>query len=145
MPSRILWSLLLSIGILVSTSLSLFGQNTYGSIAGAVTDTSGASITDATVTLTNLGTQEKRTQSSGADGLYTFLNLFPGQYRVDVEKQGFKHFTQTAITVDVQQSTRVDAALQVGEVSQVVEVTSATPLLQAETSSPGTVVDQREA
>src|SRR5580704_5939400 len=145
MPSRILWSLLLSIGILVSTSLALFGQNTYGSIAGSVTDTSGATVTDANVTLTNLGTQEKRTQSSGSDGLFNFVNLFPGQYRIDVEKQGFKHFAQTAITVDVQQSTRVDAALQIGEVSQVVEVTSATPLLQAETSSLGTVVDEREA
>jgi hypothetical protein len=145
MPSRILWSLLLSIGILASTSLSLFGQNTYGSIAGAVTDTSGATVTDANVTLTNLGTQEKRTQSSGADGLFTFVNLFPGQYRIDVEKQGFKHFVRADVTVDVQQSTRVDAALQVGEVSQVVEVTSATPLLQTESSSLGTVVDQREA
>jgi hypothetical protein len=145
MPRRIFWSLLVTLGMIVSASVSLYSQSTYGSIAGSVTDTSGASITDATVTLTNLGTQEKRTQSSGADGLYTFVNLFPGQYRVDVEKQGFKHFTQTAITVDVQQSTRVDAALQVGEVSQVVEVTSATPLLQAETSSLGTVVDQREA
>jgi carboxypeptidase family protein len=145
MPSRMLWSLLLSIGILVSTPLSLFGQNTYGSIAGAVTDTSGASVTDAKITLTNLGTQEKRTQSSGADGLFTFVNLFPGQYRIDVEKQGFKHFVRADVTVDVQQSTRVDAALQVGEVSQVVEVTSATPLLQTESSSLGTVVDQREA
>ena len=145
MPSRILWSLLLSIGILVSTSLSLFGQNTYGSIAGAVTDTSGATVTDANVTLTNLGTQEKRTQSSGSDGLFTFVNLFPGQYRIDVEKQGFKHFVRADVAVDVQQSTRVDAALQVGEVSQVVEVTSATPLLQTESSSLGTVVDQREA
>src|SRR5580700_3334694 len=144
MPSRILWSLLLSIGILVSTSLSLFGQTTYGSIAGAVTDTSGATVTDANVSLTNLGTQEKRTQSSGSDGLFTFVNLFPGQYRIDVEKQGFKHFVRTDVTVDVQQSTRVDAALQVGEVSQVVEVTSATPL-QTESSSLGTVVDQREA
>ena len=145
MPSRILWSLVVSIGILVSTSTSLYGQSTYGSIAGTVTDTSGASITDANVNLTNLGTSEKRTQSSGSDGLFTFVNLFPGQYRIDVEKQGFKHFVRTSITVDVQQSTRVDAALQVGEVSQVVEVTSETPLLQAETSSLGTVVDQREA
>ena len=145
MPSRILWSLLLSIGLLISTSNSLYGQSTYGSITGAVTDTSGASVTDANVTLTNLGTSEKRTQSSGADGLFTFVNLFPGQYRIDVEKQGFKHFVRTDVTVDVQQSTRVDAALQVGEVSQVVEVTSQTPLLQSETSSLGTVVDQRQA
>jgi hypothetical protein len=145
MPRRIIWSLLVTLGMIVSASVSLYSQSTYGSVAGTVTDSSGAAIADAAVTLTNLGTQEKRTQSSGADGLFTFVNLFPGQYRVDVEKQGFKHFAQTAITVDVQQNTRVDAALQVGEVSQVVEVTSATPLLQAETSSLGTVVDQREA
>jgi len=145
MPSRKLFTLLISISLLLSASLSLYGQSTYGSIAGAVTDTSGAAITDANVTLTNLGTSEKRTQSSGSDGLFTFVNLFPGQYRIDVEKQGFKHFTRTSIAVDVQQSTRVDAAMQVGEVSQVVEVTSETPLLQAETSSLGTVVDQREA
>ncbi len=145
MPSRMLRSLLVSLALLVSASLSLYGQSTYGSIAGSVTDTSGAAVTDANVTLTNLGTAEKRTQSSGADGLFTFVNLFPGQYRIDVEKQGFKHFIRTPVTVDVQQSTHIDAALQVGEVSQVVEVTSETPLLQSETSSLGTVVDQREA
>jgi hypothetical protein len=131
--------------LLVSASVSLYSQSTYGSISGSVTDASGAAITDANVTLTNLGTSEKRTQSSGADGLFTFVNLFPGQYRIDVEKQGFKHYVRNPVTVDVQQNTHIDAALQVGEVSQVVEVTSETPLLQAETSSLGTVVDQREA
>ena len=145
MPSRKLFALLLSIALLFSASVTLYGQTTYGSVAGSVSDTSGASITDAKVTLTNLGTQEKRTQSSGADGLFNFVNLFPGQYRVDVEKQGFKHFVRGDVAVDVAQNTRVDAALQVGEVSQVVEVTSQTPLLQTESSSLGTVVDQREA
>jgi len=145
MPSRKLFALLLSIALLFSASVALYGQTTYGSVAGSVADTSGASITDAKVTLTNLGTQEKRTQSSGADGLFNFVNLFPGQYRVDVEKQGFKHFVRGDVAVDVAQNTRVDAALQVGEVSQVVEVTSQTPLLQTESSSLGTVVDQREA
>jgi hypothetical protein len=146
MNSRRLWTVVLSLSFLLSgAGFSAYAQSTYGSIAGSVTDASGAAVTDATVTLTNVGTAEKRAQSSGSDGLFTFVNLFPGQYRIDVEKQGFKHFTQTSIAVDVQQSTRVDAALQVGEVSQVVEVTSETPLLQSETSSLGTVVDQREA
>ncbi|MGB7602299.1 MAG: TonB-dependent receptor [Candidatus Sulfotelmatobacter sp.] len=145
MPSRILRSLLVSVALLVSFSLSLYGQSTYGSIAGVVTDNTGATITDASVTLTNLGTGEKRTQSSGADGLFTFVNLFPGQYRVDVEKQGFKHFVRNDVTVQVQQDTHIAAALQVGEVSQVVEVTSQTPLLQTESSSLGQVVEQRKA
>jgi len=139
------WSLLVTLGLIVSASVSLYSQSTYGSVAGAVADTSGAAITDATVTLTNLGTAEKRTQQSGADGLFTFVNLFPGQYRIDVEKQGFKHFVRNPVTVQVQLDTHIDAAMQVGEVSQVVEVTSETPLLQAETSSLGQVVDQRKA
>jgi Carboxypeptidase regulatory-like domain len=95
--------------------------------------------------LTNLGTAEKRTQQSGADGLFTFANLFPGQYRIDAEKQGFKHFTQTPVVVEVQPSAHISAVLQVGEVSQVIEVTSATPLLQTESASLGQVVDQRKA
>jgi hypothetical protein len=125
--------------------LAARAQSTYGAIVGSVTDSSGAAITDANVTLTNVGTSEKRSQSSGSDGLFTFVNLFPGQYRIDVEKPGFKHFVRTGLTVEVQQSTHIDAALQVGEVSQVVEVTAETPLLQSETSSLGTVVDTREA
>ena len=145
MPRRILWTLLVSIGMLVSTSYSLYAQSTFGSVVGSVTDASGAAVTDANVTLTNLGTSEKRTQMSGADGLFTFVNLFPGQYRIDVEKQGFKHFTRTPVTVQLQQSTTVNAALQIGEVSQVVEVTSETPLLQTESASLGQVVEQRKA
>jgi hypothetical protein len=131
--------------LVLGLSLSAFSQSTYGSIAGSVTDTSGAIVSDANVTLTNLGTAEKRTQSSGSSGLFTFVNLFPGQYRIDVEKQGFKHFIRTPITVEVQQDTHIDAGLQVGEVNQIVEVTSETPLLQAETSSLGQVVEQRKA
>ena len=145
MPSRKLFTLLISLSLLISASLSLYGQSTFGSISGSVTDTSGAIVTDAKVTLTNLGTSEKRTQSSGSDGLFTFVNLFPGQYRIDVEKQGFKHFVRADISVQVQQDTHIVSQLQVGEVSQVVEVTAETPLLQTESSSLGQVVEQRKA
>src|SRR5258708_13492960 len=120
MDARRFWTIFLALNFLVIGScLSAYAQSTYGSIAVSVTDSSGAAVTDANVTLTNLGTSEKRTQSSGADGLFTFVNLFPGQYRIDVEKQGFKHFVRTPVTVEVQQSTRIDAALQVCHVSQI--------------------------
>jgi len=145
MSLRRLSLLLISIGLVFSVSISLYGQSTYGSVSGAVTDTSGAIVTDANVTLTNLGTSEKRTQSSGSDGIFTFVNLFPGQYKIDVEKQGFKHFVRGDVTVQVQQDTHIAAALQVGEVSQVVEVTGETPLLQTESSALGQVVEQRKA
>src|SRR2546430_12346568 len=123
----------LMVNLLAFSCLPANAQSTYGAIVGSVVDSSGASVPDANVTLTNLGTSEKRTQTSGSDGLFTFVNLFPGQYRIDVEKQGFKHLTRTPITVEVQQTSRADASFYFGEVTQVVEVSSETPLLQSET------------
>src|SRR5258708_34791646 len=145
MISRRLLSLLLSLGVLFSTCMFVQGQSTYGSITGSVTDPSGAAITDARVTLTNLGTSEKRTQPTGADGLYSFVNLIPGNYRVEAEKPGFKRVTQEPVVVQVQQSSKIDLALPIGQATETVEVTSETPLLQSETSSLGQVVEQRKA
>ncbi len=137
---------LLSLGVLLwMSSLYLNAQSTYGSISGVVTDPTGLAIAGAKVTLTNLGTAEKRTESSGDDGHFTFVNLFQGQYRIDVEKEGFKHFARPSVVVQVQQDTHIDAALTVGQVTEVVEVTSETPLLQTESSSLGQVVEQRKA
>jgi hypothetical protein len=145
MISRRAFSLLLSLLVVFSTCIFVQGQSTYGSITGSVTDPTGAAIGDAQVTLANLGTAEKRVQQTGSDGLYSFVNLVPAQYRIDIEKAGFKHFTRQPIAVEVQQTSRIDAALVVGQVSETVEVTSETPLLQSDTSSLGTVVNQREA
>src|SRR5256886_15629480 len=116
---------------LLTLSCLSSAQSTYGAIVGSVVDSSGASGPDANVTLTNLGTSEKRTQTSGSDGLFTFVNLFPGQYRIDVEKQGFKHLTRTPMTVEVLQTSHIEASFYFGEVTQVVEVSSETPLLQS--------------
>jgi hypothetical protein len=123
----------------------LAAQTTYGSIAGTATDASGAAIADAQVTLTNLGTAEKRVAQSGADGLYDFVNLLPGRYSIVAEKTGFKRITRPEVVVEVGQSVRIDITLQVGDVNQTIEVTGETPLLQAETSSIGQVVEQRKA
>lgn len=129
---------------LASLSPPLVAQSTYGSIAGAVTDPSGGAIVEAQVTLTNLGTAEKRLQPTENDGLYSFVNLFPGRYKIEVEKTGFKRFIWPEVVVEVNQSVRIDATLQVGDVAQTVEVTGETPLLQSETSSLGQVVEQRK-
>src|ERR1700756_223106 len=146
MSSRRFCAAVLSLVVLLlMPSLYLNAQSTYGSISGTVTDQSGAAVVDAPVTLTNIGTAEKRTENSGNDGHFTFVNLFPGQYRIDIEKQGFKHYSHPDITVQVQQDTRVDAPLTVGQVSETIEVTSETPLLQTESSSLGQVVEQRKA
>ncbi len=145
MPSRRLWALLFSAVLVITTSVSLYGQSTYGTVDGSVLDSSGAAIADAQVTLTNKGTQEKRVQNTGAEGLFQFVNVFSGQYRLDIEKAGFKHFTRDPVVVEVQQDSHIVATLPVGQVSETVEVTAETPLLQVETSSLGQVVEQRKA
>ena len=120
-----------------------WGQTVYGSIAGTVLDASGAAIPGTAVTLTNLGTSDRRTMNSDAAGSYTFVNILPGNYRVDAEKTGFKHFKREPIVVQVESGLRIDIQMEVGAVTQTVEVTARTPLLQPQTSSLGQVVESR--
>jgi Carboxypeptidase regulatory-like domain len=145
MPSRRFWTPILSLALIFPSCPLVQGQSTYGSVAGSVTDSSGAAIADAKIKLTNLGTSEERSQSTGNDGLYFFVTVIPGQYRLEVEKQGFKRVTREPVVVQVQQSAHIDVTMQVGMVSEVVDVTDETPLLQSETSSLGQVVEQRKA
>src|SRR5580700_5784183 len=146
MLSRRFCAAVLSLGVLLCIfSLNLNAQSTYGSISGTVSDPSGAAIGAANITLTNVGTAEKRTQVTADNGQFTFVNLFQGNYRVDIEKQGFKHFARTGVVVEVQQDTHIETSLTLGQVSEVVEVTGETPLIQVETSSLGQVVEQRKA
>jgi hypothetical protein len=119
-------------------------QTTFGSVVGTVTDASGAPVAATDVVLTNLGTSEKRTQKTNDDGFYQFVNLIPGTYSVEIQKTGFKHVLRSPVTVETQSTSRIDLALELGDVSQTVEVTAQTPLLQPETSSLGQVVDQRK-
>src|ERR1700723_195313 len=112
-------------------------QSTFGSLSGTVTDSSGSAIPDAQVTLTSIATSATQTVQTGGDGLYNFVNLNPGDYRLDVQKDGFKHFRREPVTIQVNQSFSINPALEVGSVTQTVEVTGETPLLQPTTSSLG--------
>jgi Carboxypeptidase regulatory-like domain/TonB dependent receptor len=129
--------------VLVLAPRTGWSQNVYGTIAGTVTDPSGAAIGDTAVTLTNLDTGEARNIRTDASGNYTFVNILPGRYRIEAEKAGFKKFAREPITVQIESGLRVDMALEVGAVNQTVEVTGEAPLLQPETSSLGQVVETR--
>jgi len=137
--------LAVSLVLTILCSAMALGQSTYGSVSGSVTDPSGAAVSDADVTLTNTGTSEKHTQKTSDQGTYAFVNVIPGGYRMDIEKAGFKRFSQPNVVVQVQLDTHVDTSLAVGAASEVVEVTSETTLLQTESASLGQVVEQRKA
>src|SRR5580692_173964 len=122
---------------------SVSAQTFYGSIVGTVTDQSAASVAAARVTLTNIGTDERRTDQTDNLGNYQFVNLVPGLYKVDIEAKGFKHLTRDQVQVEVQSAVRIDAPMQLGDVGQVVEITGQAALLQTETSSLGHEVEGR--
>jgi hypothetical protein len=137
-------AVLLAFCCLAPFSAPVAAQSTFGSISGAVTDASSAAMPDATVTLRNSATEAKQTVTTGPDGLYSFVNLNPGSYVLDVEKQGFKHFKRDPVVVQVQQAVHIDVPMEVGAVSQTVEITAETPLLTPTTTSLGQVVDERK-
>jgi hypothetical protein len=123
---------------------STIAQTFFGSIVGNVTDPSGAAITNAPVTLTNTGTAERRTAQTNENGNYQFLNLVPGAYKLEIEQSGFKRLTRDEVAVRVDNATRVDVVLQVGDVSQTMEVTSQTAQLQTESATLNQVVEGRQ-
>lgn len=138
------WVFALCIAFLMLLSgISLQAQTVYGSMVGTITDPSGGVIPGASITLINLGTTEKRTIASDAAGSYRFVNLVPGRYQVDVEKTGFKHFTRDNILVEVEATLRINVPMQVGQVTEIVEVSSAAPLLQTEGGTLSQVVESR--
>ena len=137
-------SIVLCLGIAGVFVPSLSAQTTFGSISGAVSDASGGSLEGAQVTITSLETGTKQSQTTGSDGLYQFSNLPPGRYRIESEKTGFKRTAQTEVVVQVQQTSNINLTMQLGDVSQTVEVTSETPLLQPDSSSLGQVIDERK-
>jgi hypothetical protein len=99
-------------------------QDVTGSIQGQVIDPSGARIPNVQVTLTNEGTGVKLTSTTGSEGDYAFNFVQPGRYTVAASLTGFKASSLTGIEVGVNRSTRVDLTLEVGSVSETVEVSA---------------------
>src|SRR5579885_1198217 len=97
---------------------SVYGQVLYGSMVGNVTDASGAAVPNATVEVTQMETQLTRKAVTDAGGQYTLSTLSPGSYNVKVTAAGFKTFDKTNVPVTLNNVSRVDASLQVGEVNQ---------------------------
>jgi hypothetical protein len=129
---------------LATLSGSIYAQGTTSRLTGTVSDSSGAAVTGATVTLTNEGTGTSISMETSDSGTYTFDLIQPGTYSVTVEKQGFKKFVSTGNVVSVNIPSTVNVGLEVGGLNETVTVQATGELVQTSTSgNVGSTIDQR--
>src|SRR5262245_60504939 len=129
---------------LMALSATLLGQTSSGEVNGAVTDQTGAVVASATVKLINQATRIETQGSLNQDGRFTFVNVKPGSYVLRVEAQGFRTAQTPAFNVAVSQTVTQDLALTIGDVSQTVEVSAVSELVQRSSVELGAVISERE-
>ena len=134
---------LIAAALLSLLPVCLRAQVSAGEITGTVIDPSGASVGGATVTLTNPATNAQRVVKTNTVGVYDLPSLPPAVYDLKVEMPGFTAQTRNGIELQVSQVARINVTLQVGSVTEVVEVAGGAPVLQTETTEIGTVVENR--
>src|SRR5205809_5183541 len=139
MYSRCLWSVWFMVFLSVVPAVA----QTQASISGVIHDPTGAVIPGVTVTVTNPATNFVRAAISNEAGVYNFPVSQPGRYNIKVELPGFRTIEQNSVELQVQQSARIDFTLQVGEISQTVEVSGTAALIATENATVGTVIENR--
>ncbi len=117
-----------------------YGQVLYGSIVGTVTDPSGAVVPNSAITVTDIGTQQTRSDTTDGSGRFSITNLPPGTYTVKAITSGFRELDQSNITVTPSTVTRVDLQLQVGEASEKVNVSAQAVELQTDKADTHTEI-----
>ncbi len=116
---------------------------TKGTISGYTKDPSGAFVPNVQVNLTNEGTGAKRTTTSDETGFYQVLGLVSGTYTIDAEVSGFKRYRNTGVVLTVDQNVRADVELQIGQVSDSVEVAAQAVLIDTRSSEHSATIDDR--
>jgi hypothetical protein len=126
--------------LLIALAAPAAAQFETASVVGTIRDQSGAVIPAAKVTLTNTATGVSLTRSSNADGTYEFVTVKSGVYVVTAEQTGFSIALADNVQVQVGARMRVDLQLTVGTVSEQIQVTAASPLVETDTSQRGQVI-----
>src|SRR5262245_57100056 len=134
----------LLLGLLTLCPPFAMAQQETATITGEVRDANGSAVPKATITVTDGETNVSFKSESNDQGLYTVPSLKPGPYSITVEKAGFKKTVRSGITLQVAQVASIDLSLQVGELTTAVEIVEAATLLETETSSRGSVIDQKK-
>ena len=129
---------------LFATALPALAQVAAGEITGIIQDQVGGAVPGATVTVTNIATNQQRIATSTGDGVYTAASLPPGDYRIDITLSGFKPLRREGVTIATGEKARIDFALAVGDVREQVTVVGNTPIVRTETASLGTVVEHEQ-
>lgn len=137
-------TLIIGACVLVCCGTSVAAQGTSARLVGTVRESSGAVVPGVTVTATNLDTGLVRTSFTNEQGDYVLPTLPIGRYEVAGELSGFKRVVQSPIPLDVDQTARVDLALELGEMTETVEVTGGVPVINSETSSIGQVIGEEQ-
>ena len=122
----------------------LWAQIDQGAVRGTAQDPSGGLVPGAKVTLTNEGTSLALTTSTAADGTYSFAPIKIGDYTVAIEKPGFQVVSQTHVGVHANEQVRVDFKLTPGQVNQTIEVNSALPVLQTQSSDVTQTISEKQ-
>jgi hypothetical protein len=135
---------LLSVAVgLLLASVAVGQSIVTGAITGAVTDPSGAIVSEATVTLKDPATGQVTTLTTNTSGIYQFSLLKPGVYVVTVSHTGFKQTTES-VEAKVGNTTTADIKLELGEATSTIEVTGAAPILQTEDANISTTFDEKQ-
>ena len=134
----------LTVVLLISIlPLPAAAQVATAELAGTVLDPTGAAVPNARITATNTDTSRVFESTSNSTGNYVIQLLPPGNYTVTVEATNFRKLIQRNIPLAINQQAGLDFTLQVGQVSELIEVSSQAPLLETESSSLGTVVNEQ--
>jgi hypothetical protein len=121
----------------------LVAQAVYGTIAGRILDASRAPIPEAAVTVVDAATNARLVTTTAPDGTFRFTRVTPGQYRLVIEKTGFKQHQRDDLVIAVNEQATIDAVLEVGSIEERVVVDEATPLVQAKSAEVSGLIDQK--
>lgn len=135
----------LGIGVAVLLcAAAAWGQESRGSITGVVTDQQGAVVPDATVVVTNTDTNTISRTATNSTGYFEVNLLNPGAYSISVEAAGFKKSLRSGVTLQVAGRLDIPVQLQLGGVTETIQITAEAPLIDTTTASGGRVIDNRE-
>jgi len=130
--------------VVLSAAAPMYAQSYYGTLKGQVKDPSGATIPNAEITITDLGTKITRKTVTTGSGEYVFNAVDPGNFDITVAAPGFSTYTRHGVNVATQQTVAIDIPLSLGSTGTTIEVTSAEPIIDSATAQNGQVFDAQK-